>query len=489
MGKDVKVSFVGVDKVTAIARGALKGVKDLVESGTKIAAGIGIADGFKEIGRGIKDAIAEAAAAYPKLAAPFVKLKDTFSELKIQAGAAFLEALKPALPLLQALLDWSVKLAKQLPDAIDGAQISFAQFTGGLKQIPDIGRQVFGSLLSTIADAARAAAPYLDALLGANFVGIADRISAAGAGMSQAGIRGRRATNAATASTVSGIAGRVHNFGPRAAPDGASGGGFNADNTLAEVEAARRRDAERILREDAKNHRARGGPRFAGPDLSNPDSVLTNLAGATQLPVPDVAAWSDFGEAMKGVLDPLGQVNAASMTLNETLGTLAGSTLATFGDAWGNVFATMAQGGDVIGRLEKALVQAAAGAAVKQGKLFIAEGVAKVGAGLFPPNPAMIASGLKEIAGGTALAALGSTLGGGGGSSVSLSAGGSGSLSGSSASQTGGVATSRDRTVVQLQKGYVSTTDPDFQELIIGLVNNGIQRGVPVEIQYTGVGG
>src|SRR5512134_127001 len=96
--KKVSVLITAKDGVTSVLRGTTSGLKNWSRDVTKIFAGIGLADSAKEIGRFIRDSIKLAADSYPKLGAGLTQLSDGFREFRIQAGAAFLEVLQPAVP-------------------------------------------------------------------------------------------------------------------------------------------------------------------------------------------------------------------------------------------------------------------------------------------------------------------------------------------------------------------------------------------------------
>ena len=422
--KKVSVTISAKDAVTGVLKSISQGVKGWSEGVTKIAAGIGLADGFKEIGRFIRDSVKEAAAAYPKLGAGLDTLNNGFKEFRIQAGAAFLEVLQPAIPILQQMFGWATRLAKQLPDAFDGARIVLAQVVGWFEKIPAKAQGAFGAAAVALGDFLRTAAPYLAALgLGGDAaIAGADRLSAFGASQQQEAIKRARGIDAGTASTVSRIASTVHDFGPRALSP--------------EQKAAREKFIQQGLDAADLSLRGAGGPQVVGGGRRpiGLKGIEGQAVAAGELPTGEAfqgmsQGAADFGNALRDALGPLGDFNAEAQNTNQILGTMAGEVVQRLSDSYADLAANLATTGNFFGNFAKIAVKAVAGAAIAEGKIGIAKGFAKIAEGAFPPNPPLLAAGAAMVAKNTALVALAGALsggggwGGGGGSGGSLGAG------------------------------------------------------------------
>lgn len=437
---DRKVSVVlqAIDKITGPLRGLRANVKTWAEDVTKIAAGVGLADGLKEVGRVIRDGIQQAAEAYPVLGASLKRVTDQWTEFKVQAGAAFLQVLQPALPLLESLLGFATRLATQLPDAFDGARIVMARVIGAFREFPGAAQQAFGG-------AARAAAEFIDkagfvlALFGTDAgLNAADRLNAFGNAQIQAGERSRRAARAGTDATVAGIAGTVRTPGPRAESPEAKKAREDA------AEAVRREFLARGLNSAESGLRADGGPNVVGGR-----ELQLRLGSDFEAIIPQVeaagAAFTDFVTTLEKVEHQMGFISDATVALSERF--------AGIGDVVGGKVGDAAK--KILGPIMKI-----------EGSYYLVKGLAKIADSLFPPNPAGLASGSGMVARGRQLLAL---AGAGGGAAGSAGGGGGGGLSsdGFTRNRAEQAAARNAPASVTLKRGYVRTDDPDFQDFLV----------------------
>lgn len=494
--KKLSVIIAAKDYLSGTLRTMSGSLKSWADGVGKIAAGIGLVDSLKQVGQLIRSSVAEAADAYPKLAAPFKQLQATWTELKVQAGAALLEALRPALPLLQGITDWATNFATSLPDAIDRFQISWAYVTGAFKGLPSLAERVFGSVLSTIADFARAAGPYLDALLGTDTVALSDRLSARGAALSVQGVRGQRAVAQARDARVLEIAQRTHDFGPRTAEESDAEKKARVD---AEREAQRQLD-QNLARQRAQRIAAGGG----GNSLTGSSSTGLNAGveaataaqGATGILAGGGAvgegsrtgevsagdrrfglARPDFGSAFTDALEPIRAFREEARAANEILGDLAGSSIVAVTDSLASMAVQLGQTGRVVTNPVKAIKGMLGEIAKTEGKYHIKRGAAIIAEGGWPPNPAAVLAGLKEIAAGTALAAFGGAAeGGSGGAGGGRFSGGT--SPGRFAQDQQAAQDSRGTLQVVFDKGYVNPGDPAFQALLAEALAKGQYRQV-----------
>lgn len=443
--KKVSVLITAKDAVSDTLRGIKKGVEGWSHDITKIAAGIGLADGFKEVGKFIKESIKLAADAYPKLGAGINQLADGFKEFRIQAGAAFLEVVQPAVPLLKSLLDWATKLAKQLPDAFDGARIVFTQIIGAFEMLPSVMEQAFGRAAIAVASFTRTIAPYLSALgIGDGGVDLSDKLDAFGNRQVRSGAADQKAIADRVAADVQRIAGTTHDFGPRAL----------TEEQRKALEDARQARVDAGVRQAEVDIRGAGGPRVVG---GRDEGIRKSGLGGV-----------DPGELPKTLED----TTAGVMDLHQSLSLITEVTpaVAMGLDAINNSLLGSIPG---FGAVAKAAQKAVGIIAKVEGAVAIAKGAVKVAESIWPFNPAGLASGLKMIATGTQLAALG---GGGGGGAASTGGGGSQGSAGYERNQAA-LAQARARPpVIILQKGFIRTDDPDFQDFIRDVQGAGADR-------------
>lgn len=108
-----------------------------------------------------------------------------------------------------------------------------------------------------------------------------------------------------------------------------------------------------------------------------------------------------------------------------------------------------------------------------EGTYYIIKGLAKIADSLFPPNPAGLVSGSGMIARGRQLVSLA-----GGGASYGGAAGGGGAGGLGPGQQT--IAQQQGEVNVQLKKGYVDSTDPDFQDFLVETLRGAGNRRVTV---------
>ena len=154
------------------------------------------------------------------------------------------------------------------------------------------------------------------------------------------------------------------------------------------------------------------------------------------------------------------EFDTAARGIDEILGTLAGTTLVNFRDGFVEAFEAIGAGDKVFESLGKAIKRSLADAATAEAKIQIAQGVAKLAAGLFPPNPAAIASSIQHFAAAALFAAAAGSIGGtrtatpGGGG-----VGGRGPISDRSIQQVQGVGITLPATII-IQGSLLDTSDP-----------------------------
>jgi hypothetical protein len=192
------------------------------------------------------------------------------------------------------------------------------------------------------------------------------------------------------------------------------------------------------------------------------------------LPAAEGTPAGSFAEAFDAALAAVEAFNAEVRTSNQLLGELAGAALLGVADGVAALAASIGAGAPAFGLLAKAARQAVADIAKAEGQLAIRQGAVKIAKAIFPPNPAELASGLKMIAAGTLLSALGGAASGGGGQ-----AGGGGGLS--PAAFPRDQAESRDsrrgRGVVIVKDGVLHTRSPEFRDLITSIVEEAAELG------------
>jgi hypothetical protein len=388
--KKVSVTITAKDGVTGVLRGIHKSTETWSHQITKIAAGIGLVDSFKHLGRFIRDSVNEAADAYPRLGAGLKTVADGFQEVRIQAGAAFLEVLRPAVPILRDVFDWAAKLAKQLPNAFDGFRIVMAGITGWFRSIPAYAEEAFGR----IATAAAAMVEQLPAFLRLRIgLGAPAALREFG-GRTTSEAEAQLATiQAETDRRIQGLASATHHLGPRA---------------LTKEQEKEKKDAEqkRIdagVRQAEIDIRGQRGPRVVGD--RNVQVRSSGLGGVSLGELPSTLADSTTG------LQSLGA--ALSLVKEVTPGVAEGL------DAINNSLLGSIPG---FGQVAKAAQKAVGIIAKVEGAVAIAKGSVKVAESIWPFNPAGLQSGLAMIAEGTKLSQLGG--GGGGGGRGSFSSGG-----------------------------------------------------------------
>ena len=476
MGKDVKVRFIASDEVSATLRGIHGRLQGFSKDVTKIAAGIGLADSFKRLGKAIKGAIEDAAAAYPKLGTEFAKVTHGFTEFRIQAGAAFLEVLRPIVPQITAILGWATKLATQIPDAFDGFRIVLTEISAWFQSIPAKAELMFGKLEQKAAAFLGGAASGVLSFWG---IGSGPELAARLMVHSEMVIASAQRTlagiEAATDRTIAKYGGS-HGYGRRA-PTAAEQAALDKARAEAEQALINRQvplkptviDPRKVVRTDKL-----GLDKFTG-DLGS-----MTPSGARY------DAMDAYAAGLEKVLGPLGDVLTSSQELHATLGEMAGLASGELTDAYSTFFAQMGTGEATMAGFGKATVKALAGAAVSEGKLGMAKGFAKIAEGLFPPNPPLLASGAKMVATNAALIALASALSGGGGGPASSRGGygGSGSLSGAQVAQTGQAVAARGTLTVTMPRNAILRADsPEWQEFMAETMKQG--QGRNVEFRYT----
>jgi TP901 family phage tail tape measure protein len=180
---------------------------------------------------------------------------------------------------------------------------------------------------------------------------------------------------------------------------------------------------------------------------------------------------------------------------------VATSSLEEFTQGWTDILAQgIADAAMGVRGSEKTMLAAMAhlvgGIASTWGEFFVLEGLAKLAAGIWPPNPAMLKSGAAEVGAGIALKTLGAVLGGvgkGGGAGASAGAGGA-----AFTPSTPGIGDFGRGEEDPFQRGEASVVldigrlanDPRIATDIAGLTRQVVtelynQRGMNVEIEVT----
>ena len=186
-----------------------------------------------------------------------------------------------------------------------------------------------------------------------------------------------------------------------------------------------------------------------------------------------------FIEGINNATAGMGQFGEAAQETQVILGELAGVTILSMTDALAGMFQELGKGSFSLAAFGKAALRGVALEAAGKGKFYIAEGLAKIAQSLFPPNPAGLASGAKEIAAGGGLLALSGTLGGGGaGRTATGYGGGSGFSPGQFERNQADATISRGTVTIRLDKGFINPHDPDFIDWLARAIEAGQGRRV-----------
>jgi hypothetical protein len=537
--KKISVIIAARDLLTSTLQGLGKSVRSWTEGVTKVAAGIGLADSFKEVGRTIKESIGLAAEAYPKLGAGLKQVGTAWTEFKITAGAAFLELLQPVIPLIQRVLAAATNLARKLPDAFDGLRITFANVSAAIRLIPAVGAEALAAFLRTIANFAQAAGTIFDRLFGVDVTeGLVASLDRAAAGLGASAAGRRRTVEGDRAAAVAAAAGATHDFGPRARTKEEQEAADKADRALqqeidglgklAKASALTARDIERLktleqqmiaIRNNGTRSvedRAKAVQRLAdiqaalgglsqgqsgefrgnfvagtlgalegnlGDSNLRGDQVPDFLKGQRPGGLPAGTGQNDlsFAGAFAEAIAPLRELNREIETTDQLLGRLTGETLVALRDGFAASFEAIGRGGKVFDGLAKAAMKPLIEEARGYAKIQIGKGLIKLKEGIWPPNPAALLSGAGMVAaGGALLATIGAVSNGGG-----LSGGGGGFGAG------GGLAPGRFErdgervnasrgtlTVVWPRDAFVDPSNPGFQRMIAETIQFAVERRV-----------
>lgn len=182
------------------------------------------------------------------------------------------------------------------------------------------------------------------------------------------------------------------------------------------TEAARQEEAARAARtqEERLANLPVPQPRGLEPTL---DLELMPIPIPELLPTPEQVEFTiSFFDAFRaGFETSTAAILDAQWALTDfdvTLGRLAGETLVNFQDAFVEAFEAVGAGENVFASLSKAIKRSIADAATAEAKVQIATGVAKIAAGIFPPNPAAFASAAQHFAAAALFAAAAGAIGG-----------------------------------------------------------------------------
>lgn len=457
----VKVTFVAQDEITAALRGMSGKVESFGRGMLKVAAGMGLADGFKQIGRAIRESIGEAAEAYPKLGAGLSQVTAKFSEFRIQVGAAFLEAIQPALPLLEKLLGWATRLATQIPDAIDGVRITIAGLVAWFKKIPSEAAEAFGGLVKA---AGQAMAFLSGGTVGSSMIAWGDKVVV----NAKADIKAIEAE----ADRVIAKYGGGHDYGTRAMTKEQQAAADKARDAAARAKEA----AEKAFLE--RSSKAIPTSPLKGPGMDiRPGNVLQEVQSNEELGLfmsSGFDAFDQFAAGLEAVLGPLEQFNELGRTTTQILGEMAAMVSQNLAESYAVFFEQLGAGTAKLSDFGKATVKAVAGAAISEGKIGMAEGFAKMAKALFPYNPPLMASGIGMVAKNAALIAVASKIGSiGGGSGGGGSAGGfagSGSLSSANVMQTGRDLATRGKLTVKVSGAGAYERSPEYRDHLTSIL-------------------
>ena len=221
------------------------------------------------------------------------------------------------------------------------------------------------------------------------------------------------------------------------------------------------------------------GPRGIVP--IGPDEIEAREVGIpAQIPEPvalraTTNALLELRTAFFDALEPVERFVDATLTLEDTFGRLAGTTLLNLAAAFNDAFAAIGGGANIFKSVGNAVKQSVAESAAAEGRLEFARGAAKIALGIFPPNPAAIASGLKHFAAGAAFSAIGGALGGGGGRGV----GGGGGFTGRNELRPteDPFARPRGKVIINLPaSGILDMTNPVMFNAFTAAMNEGLDR-------------
>jgi len=136
------------------------------------------------------------------------------------------------------------------------------------------------------------------------------------------------------------------------------------------------------------------------------------------------SALLDFRIALFETLQPMLEMENTSFRIGTIFGELAGNLIPNLGAAFSDAFAAVGEGANVFSAVANAAKKAIGETAAAEGRVEFARGVAKIAAGIFPPNPAAFASAAQHFAAGALLTTIGGALGGGGAARPGRGAGG-----------------------------------------------------------------
>lgn len=196
------------------------------------------------------------------------------------------------------------------------------------------------------------------------------------------------------------------------------------------------------------------GKLFGGP--KSPEEPLgLRLGGDFTTMIPEVqqagTVFTDFADTLDLIVFRMGAISDATAGIAEGF--------AALGDVVGGGIGNVAK--KVLAPFMKL-----------EGTYFVIKGLAKLADGLFPPNPALIASGSGMVARGRQLLSMagGGTPGGGSGSGGGSAAGG--------ATRDVQDATRRGTVTITMREGFVSTRDPRWQEELAETIRNAAGRNI-----------
>lgn len=178
----------------------------------------------------------------------------------------------------------------------------------------------------------------------------------------------------------------------------------------------------------------------------------------------------------------LGDFEGAAEGINETLGRLVGTTLVLFQAGFVEAFEAIGAGDKVFASLGKAIKRSLADAATAEAKVEVARGVAKLAAGLFPFNPAALASSAQHFAAAALFGAAAGAIGGTRGAAPGGGVGGRGPISSQSIQEVqlaGGLPTA---TVNITGGGAFNMNDPQMADEFAQAITDLTGRNIIVNV-------
>ena len=230
---------------------------------------------------------------------------------------------------------------------------------------------------------------------------------------------------------------------------------------LAEVDAARAETA-RMEREEADIQSSLDRPmqlaivEGLNLDLENLPGQLDIVRTQFQLLTEDVVGFTD------------------------ALTALTTDALANFKEGFIEAFEAIGAGDAVFASLSKAIKRSIADSATAQARVQVAQGVSKIAAGIFPPNPAAFISAGKHFAAAALFATAAGAIGGTRTAAAGGGVGGRGPISDRSIQQVQGLGTIPPA-VINIQGSFLDVSDPRQADALAKALSDLSSRRITVE--------